>query len=366
MDQFRNIITKREAKSTLERISTRFSGTKQLALEQVYDESYDEAIKRIESQPSAMSGLARKALSWITYAERPLTTGELCHALAVDVGDDDLDEDNIPEVEDVISVCAGLVVVDEASNVIRLVHYTTQEYFERTRGEWIPNAQLEIASACLTYLSFRPFRSGICTTDEEFESRIEHYGFLDYAARYWDTHAFTIQEQLLDLALPYLQNSNLVSCSEEVKRTYKTILGDYLRHLESGATSLHVTAGSGLLYLSEKLLLPSGGNVNAMANSRDSYSRTPMFLAAVNGHEATVKLLMEREDVDVNARDRSGVTVLMYAAVNGQRDVVELLITRHDVNMDATDGFGHTALELAQIYGHTAIVELLQSVTKKP
>ena len=125
MDQFRNIITKREAKNTLERISKRFSGTKQLALEQIYDQSYHEAIKRIESQPSAMSGLARKALSWITYAERPLTTGELCHALAVGVGDDDLDEDNVPEVEDVISVCAGLVVVDEASNVLFVSSTTT-------------------------------------------------------------------------------------------------------------------------------------------------------------------------------------------------------------------------------------------------
>jgi hypothetical protein len=140
MDQFRNIFTKKAAKNTLERISKRFSSTKESALEQVYDQAYHEAIKRIGSQPNTMSGLARKILSWITYAERPLTTGELCHALAVEVGDDDLDEDNVPEVEDVISVCAGLVVVDEAGDVIRLVHYTTQEYFERTREKWIPNA----------------------------------------------------------------------------------------------------------------------------------------------------------------------------------------------------------------------------------
>jgi ankyrin repeat protein len=359
VDQFRNIITKREAKNTLERISKRFSGAKQLALEQVYDQSYHAAIKRIESQPSAMHGLARKALSWITYAERPLTTGELCHALAVDVGDDDLDEDNVPEVEDVISVCAGLVVVDEASNVVRLVHYTTQEYFERTRGEWIPNAQLEIASACLTCLSFHPFRSDPPLTDEEFESRIEHYGFLNYAARYWDKHALTVQEELFDLALPFLQSGNLISWSMMVKEAIKSSSGGYFRGVATKITGLHATAGSGLLYLSEMLLLLSGGNANAMANSSDSYSRTPLFWAANNGHEATVKLIMEREDVDANARSQIGETPLMVAAYRGHKDVVELLIKREDVDVNANDGRGWTALMCAAREGHRDVVELL-------
>ena len=44
-----------------------------------------------------------------------------------------LDEENLPEIEDMVSVCAGLVTIDEESNIIRLVHYTTQEYFERTQ-----------------------------------------------------------------------------------------------------------------------------------------------------------------------------------------------------------------------------------------
>jgi len=106
--------------------------------------------------------LAKRALSWITYAQTLLTTKELCHALAIQPGDKALNNDNV-------SVCAGLVTVDEESDIIRLVHYTTQEYFERVRLEWNPGAQEEIAVACLTYLSFDTFRSGSCTDGEAFE-----------------------------------------------------------------------------------------------------------------------------------------------------------------------------------------------------
>jgi hypothetical protein len=45
----------------------------------------------------------------------------------------ELDEENLPEIEDMVSVCAGLVTVYEESNIVRLIYYTTQEYFERTQ-----------------------------------------------------------------------------------------------------------------------------------------------------------------------------------------------------------------------------------------
>jgi hypothetical protein len=55
--------------------------------------------------------LARRAIFWIVYAQRPLTTNELCNALPIELGDKALDSDDIYDVEGVISVCAGLVTV---------------------------------------------------------------------------------------------------------------------------------------------------------------------------------------------------------------------------------------------------------------
>ena len=50
---------------------------------------------------------------------------EIPDALAVEVGESELDQDNLSELEDMVSICAGLVIIDEESNIIRLVHYTT-------------------------------------------------------------------------------------------------------------------------------------------------------------------------------------------------------------------------------------------------
>ena len=103
-------------------------------------------MERIDGQKPSFRQIAKKVLSWITCAQRPLTTSELQHALAVVLGDSKLDEDNLERTERIVSVCAGLVTIDEGSGIIRLVHYTTQEYFERTQKHWFPNAESEITT----------------------------------------------------------------------------------------------------------------------------------------------------------------------------------------------------------------------------
>jgi hypothetical protein len=87
---------------------------------------------RIEQQDKDFRELAKSVLPWIICAKRPLLTAELQHAMAVEVGDNELNTENLPQIEDVVSVCAGLVTIDDKSDIIRLVHYTTQEYFEQT------------------------------------------------------------------------------------------------------------------------------------------------------------------------------------------------------------------------------------------
>lgn len=131
------------------------------------EKAYGDAIKRIDGQLADDRSLAKSTICWISYAQRPLTTQELRHALAIKPGDKALDEDNLYDLENIISVCAGLVMIDEQSNLIRLVHYTAQEYFEHVRLEWNSGAQEQIATRCLTYLAFDTFRSGCCSSNND-------------------------------------------------------------------------------------------------------------------------------------------------------------------------------------------------------
>jgi hypothetical protein len=69
----------------------------------------------INDQIKDQEELAKQVLSWITCAKRPLTTTELQHALGVEVGESKLDEENLPHVEDMVSICAGLVTTDNTN-----------------------------------------------------------------------------------------------------------------------------------------------------------------------------------------------------------------------------------------------------------
>jgi Ankyrin repeats (3 copies) len=253
------------------------------------DEAYKDAIERINGQLDEDRNLATRVLSWMTYAKRLLTTDELCHALAVELDEEELDADNIPNVEDVVSVCAGLVTIDEESKIIRLVHYTTQEYFERIRVEWNPVAQQDIASTCLTYLTLSTFGSGSCASDVEFEGRLKDNPFFDYSARYWAIHTHNVQEveQVSEIAFIFLQdNASVSSCAQAMSvREYK--YNGYSQVFPQLTTGLQLSARFGLYYF-VKLLVERD---DVEADSKEYDGRTPLSYAAWEGHEAVVKLL---------------------------------------------------------------------------
>jgi hypothetical protein len=71
-----------------------------------YEVAYDEAMERISKQDDDSKELAMDALTWIVGAMRPLSTAELQHALAIEGAKPELDKQNIPLIEDVVSACA--------------------------------------------------------------------------------------------------------------------------------------------------------------------------------------------------------------------------------------------------------------------
>jgi hypothetical protein len=55
----------------------------------------------------------------------------MCYALVVEPNETKLDPKNMPNINNLLSICARLVVVNKESAIIRLMHYTTQDYFKR-------------------------------------------------------------------------------------------------------------------------------------------------------------------------------------------------------------------------------------------
>lgn len=79
---------------------------------------------------------------------------ELCHALAVEAEDTELDKPAFPETETLLNVSAGLIRIDQNSSTIHLFHFTLQEHLEDNRGKLVLDSEIEMPRTCLPYLPF--------------------------------------------------------------------------------------------------------------------------------------------------------------------------------------------------------------------
>ncbi|KAI9665887.1 MAG: hypothetical protein M1821_003822 [Bathelium mastoideum] len=328
------------------------------------DDAYHDAITRINGQLDEDRSLAKRIICWISYAQRLLTTEELCCALAVEPGDKILNVDNIGDVKEIVSLCAGLVTIDEESNIVRLTHHTTQEYFERVRLEWSPNAQEEIAIICLTYLSFDTFKSGGCAGNSTFSQRLSENPFFDYLAHYWSEHIRPVQrsDRTSKLALAFLRNNALTESVIQVP--WETRFCYHDPFFPRQINGLHLTACYGLSYLTERLLKEKDGDSDNDVDAKDIFGQTPLSWAACHGHKTVVKLLLETEEVDIESKDTNSQTPLWKAARNGHEEVVKLLLETGKVEIDSQGSYGWTPLSNAAYYGYEKIVKLLLETGK--
>ena len=107
------------------------------SLPHVLHDLYETMFKRVEKQNQSSHDLAVKALTWLSYAQRPMTALELQHALAVEAGKGSLDVENLVDVEEVISICGNLLAVTAESKIITLILTTTERYLRDQRElEW--------------------------------------------------------------------------------------------------------------------------------------------------------------------------------------------------------------------------------------
>ena len=87
---------------------------------------------------------------------------------------------------------------------------------------------------------------------------------------------------------------------------------------------------------------------------RNDKDESPLMLAALKGHLALVKKLVER-DADVN---KTGWTALHYAASGGHTQVIDFLL-ENSAYIDAESPNGTTPLMMAAMYGSPESVKLL-------
>lgn len=312
--------------------------------------TYDRAIMSLQQQEKGRVRLGLKVLLWLVKARRPLTVGELQVTVSVEGGRYELDGMDLPDVETLLDVCASLVMVDENSTIIRLVHCTAQEYLLRKR--LVPeDAEVEVAVACTTFISFDISSQCACTSLGAYRDRLKSNPFLDYAARHLSVHITNCGSLLPPHSiLRFLKNSKNTD-------SYLQVLyadGDpqkftiYPKH----SLPLHVAPIIGH-YATVEQLLAKG--VDPLA--RDSFKDTPLHLAAYAGHIAVARLLVT-SGADPSTYGRRGFSALHMAAVQGHEEVFRMLL-ESNANILERSRYGDTVLHLAANGRQMSIIKLL-------
>lgn len=215
------------------------------------DGTYEHVMGRIFSQHKGAVNIAKKVLGWLTFAKEPLTTTTLQHALAVAADSAKFNHEAVIEAEDLISVCAGIVIIDQQSGIIRMVHYTAQDYIERIRDSQLP-PQIDVARTCLTYLGFDIFDNP-CLNRKSVEVRLKQYRLSRYAALYWADHTRGNAERETEPAI--FRTFTSLGKRESMGQIQMYANSDWGKFRQSiGNSHLHIIASNGLETICESLL----------------------------------------------------------------------------------------------------------------
>lgn len=335
------------------------------AEERPLDPTYDRAMEKLRSQPKNCVQLALNILSWLVKARRILNVEELRVAVSVMPGQYELDEWDLPDRTILTDVCAGLVRIDDKTDTIRLVHYTTQEYLKK---EIPKDADFYIAMACTTYLSFNVFAGG---TARNTKSRLgKSYPFLVYAARYFLYHLKACdQRSTTALLLKFLASPGNVFTSRKVIKSSKTPHHSNPLHLAVSIGHYEVAClllEGADLSLSDndqlRLLFDRDVNVRVLLHSKANLSvrdgdQTALQIALPTENEAIIRLLLEN-GADISEKGNRGRAALHFAALRGDEAIVKLLL-EYGARIPEKDDNGQAALHIAVSKESEAITRLL-------
>ncbi|GAB1195130.1 hypothetical protein APSETT444_004384 [Aspergillus pseudonomiae] len=305
---------------------------------------------RIEEQPCAQSEQARKILAWVHLAERPVAIDELLCSLAIEDNDTAFNLRGIPVRSTLINCCHGLVLIDQETSTVRLVHYSFQEYlcqqnqlFGVSKVQW----HNQIARTCLTFLSFP-------STSSEDNSMTT--ALMPYAATKWGHHlrkSEHLQDVPLELAREYLRTvstHNRAGLHLLYREMYEAQYND--NELCLVASPAHIAAFFGVYALVLHLCLTENE-----VDPRDIKGQTPLSWAARRGHKVVAKLLIEN-GAALDSQDDAGRTPLLLA-LDSRHEAVALLLIENGAAVDAADKFNNAALSMAAQSRCEAVVELL-------
>ncbi|KAH6902519.1 hypothetical protein BKA70DRAFT_1567667 [Coprinopsis sp. MPI-PUGE-AT-0042] len=313
------------------------------------EDIYTRTWQRIIHQGPKQLNLAKLVLLWITHAHGEMTIDALRRAVATSPETHVFDSKRMVPEALLISVCCGLVSVDDKTRIVRLIHYTTRDAILPRILELFPVPHALLAHVCIAHVTTCGFQNyGETAIDSEsrrqrekdFETLIDSDSLIAYAHRSWVHHTAQCDHYppvIAAVAGLVLNSTNFP-----------------LHEAHDFGGPLHVAAFYGL-----EDLIPPAAQLQSPNAQTQHYKDSPLIMAVEHGHLACTKALLSLADVDVNLRDCDGRSALMFA-IDGERiECLQLLLKSPGIDLNAADDEGFTALLLACYRGYLEVVKLL-------
>jgi hypothetical protein len=352
-------------------------------------------VRHPRQSPPRFAGLAENAeealkiLTWLSYAERPLTTTEISQVTGIVTGEEcRFDEDEVLEYpNDILRICSSLVSIvtagassnksdDDDDDVtydqsldgekgpsagviyVRLAHFSVKEYLISTRPS-IERYRLSgqeshdtLATCCLVYLLR-------FTGDEWHDSACESiFSFARYASRFWTQHARvsgmrSIQQQDLSTEIFTRNSAAFLAWMRffDINQPWDQN-PDIRRTLDPLPKPLYVASREGLAQAVSAIL-----DVGAEVNAQGGDYGNALQAASSGGHEKVVQMLLAA-GAEVDAQEGNFGNALQAASLQGHEKVVQMLLAA-GAEVNAQGGYHGNALQAASSGGHEKVMQVL-------
>ncbi|KAF7926563.1 hypothetical protein BELL_0599g00070 [Botrytis elliptica] len=366
--------------------------------------TYMNSLERMSRYHSYEMKIAHRLLAWLIRARRHLSIKELEQAISyqedfeADHSDTiDLDsasdtscttsgedsdtqsEINCKEplgiVEESASYCAGLVVIDRESGIVRLLHKTTLEFLKDK--ELYINPVVYVAQSCLSYLT------SLNATEHQLsdESSLSRYPFLTYSSQYFGSHIkdvsiddndlssrlfhfLTMENRFSDQFMQYWTQKTATAESLKIwkGKEFDPDLYRFTNLRECGDLSgIHVAIFAGLPKILDRLLHDKIYHPDFCPGGQ-----LPLNYAAQLNRLEEARILLQH-GADVNKTGSGGWAPLHWACETGSLELVQLLLDEGaDANLATSDcaslwacNGSETPLHKACFHDRADVAELL-------
>ena len=340
---------------------------------------------------------ARRILTLLCFAPRPLTVREIIDGIAVKInGSTGLNpKRRLQDANDIREICIGFIDIglsadyttetyheEELTSIVRIAHFSVQEYLESERIQHQKaaifrltsfTAHGEIAQICLTYL----LEHGLSSLKLD-QSLLEEFPLAKFAAMYWYHHyqgAAKYDPGLEDCILKLFQRQDSFATwvklhdmdrPWDASITFGRALDDipapvYYASLLGLDQVLHDIINSEQLegITMPALSLESTSNLSKKINTQGGKYGNALQAASSGGHDKVMQILLDK-GADVNAQGGYYGNALQATSSGGHdTDKVMQMLLDRGADVNAQGGYYGNALQAASYRGYKKVMQIL-------